>query len=105
MRRRTRRAFSSRARSISWAKCSRRTAPCRNERGGLLQLDFDESVFAIGGVDDVVLNTLAPEIGRAGFHVGKGFAVLRYDLQLSVHQRHDDVVVPVSMPAGVVAAL
>ncbi len=84
-----------------------RTSSEGNETAGghglLLQLDLDEGVLALARIDDVVLDAFTPEIRRAGLHLGEALALCGNDLQTAVHGRHDDVVVAMAMPAGVVA--
>ena len=69
-------------------------------RSELFQLDLDEGVFAVGRIDHVVLDAFGAEIGRAFLHLGDTLAFLGHQLQLAVHQRHDDVVMRVPVPAG-----
>src|SRR5690606_37640535 len=87
-----RRASSSGDRSILLARCWERMAPrpaenaARSRDAALFQLDFDEGIFRIVCVDDVVLNARFAEVGHARFHLAERFAGSGKKLQPSVHK-------------------
>ncbi len=68
--------------------------------GDSLQLNLDKSVVAAAGVDDVVLDAFFAEIGDALLHLAEACAIPGFEFHLAVHQRHDDVIVGVAVPAG-----
>ena len=67
----------------------------QSQSARLLQLNLDERVFRVIGVDHVVFHALVAKIGNAFLYLGEACALFGLKRHLAVHERHNDIVVAV----------